>query len=489
MYCKNCGNKLPEGSAFCNKCGAPIIIGTESSDGSSKENSLELGKERENYSTQEQESVENKDERQNNKWGILIITSFIVIFFVSLIVTNMRRGRFTEEMVESTSNSDYTVSETLETSSGEGVFRDSFISDSEEVAVNGISWANRLNGCWVTEQGNWNYYFVHDSHNDCNYILKENIITGEKFKVCTVGDPGEDYFRYDFAIMGDWIIIADEDYSAYKEDSTYEFSRIRTDGQFCDELILDTQSDIYEWFVYDGSLYVILSERTYGSNLEDYIAKVDWITGTYEKIYNLGKDGREDYLGAEDGYVYLNKYEGQIYKVSKISITNVIDDSKIFSYEVYSDHARADWYIYSGKLVSLGYGSAFSNVLDIIIVDFEDSVYQRIEGPIIASLNFNHDNEINFWEDAILLEPGWSYNRDGIMAVYKEDFATWNAEVIIPEEAVSHLSVANDRIYYQAMSELGDIYCYLDLNENGDFEWHELRCEDFEPMGMSIPSY
>ena len=246
-------------------------------------------------------------------------------------------------------------------------------------------------------------------------------------------------------------------------------------------------------------MYVILSERTYGSKLEDYIAKVDWATGTYEKIYNLGEDGREDFVGAEDGYVFLRKFEGYssnydsmkgrplIYKVAKISITNVIDDSKIFSYEIYNDRIGTEWYIYSGKLVSLG--NHPNNVLEINVVDFEDSDYQRIEGPTIASLNFSNLNDINFYEEAILLEPNWTYNQDGIIGVYEEDATTWGSKVIIPEKSAGNLSVAMDRLYYESYSDLGHIYCYLDFKEDGELVWHELNYEDFESPGMSLPSY
>ena len=308
---------------------------------------------------------------------------------------------------------------------------DTFVSDSEEMAVNGISWANRLNDGWVTEQGDWNYYILDNFQDDSSHILKENVATGEKNEIW-VGS--EDY--YHIAVMGDWIIIAN---GSDSKDAEYEISRVRTDGQFYEKLVLDTESKIYNWFVYSGNLYVIISEHVTASNLEDYIVKVDWNNGTYERIYNCGNDGHESFAGAEDGYAYFvregeddrfNNGYSKNYEFMQVSLDtseNVVSHS--FLYESTEYPRFPDLWTISDKVL-IGVGTP--NI--VWKMDFSADALYYDEYPFLDYFDFATwsygARGMNFYRGNILAGPYLFSDSDAIAEVYMVG-TDCNARIII----------------------------------------------------------
>lgn len=397
---------------------------------------------------------------------------------------NTSEGSISDEMDgEIENNSDIQVEDDSENMEEDNIVG-SFISDSEEMSIDGISHTNKESGGWVTEQGDWNYYAIWDrpiNGEDKHYILKENIVTGEKYQIMTYDDH-----IYNISVMGDWIYFSiSADHSC--------IARIRTDGQYYGELTLDTEEKIRDWFTYDGDLFAIVPEHVSASQVDDYIVKVNWESGAYEKIYNCGNEGFDSFLGTEIGYAFFVKetkiqeehadvyYE---YEFKRVSLNNPDEDVFSVNYNRLQDEPAPDiWRINNGLI--LGFKGNYGMIAEwtenyfiwaIDLFNFKEVFVREI--PELNNLRYKTllGFDLNFYHDRFLL------GLDSIIAVGEEG-TSWTTRVI-SEDSAFDLSVANNRIYYEASYDGRHMYCYLD--EDGT--WYELKVENFMPINEIIQS-
>lgn len=340
----------------------------------------------------------------------------------------------------------------------------------EENNIDGISHSNRNNGGWVTEQGDWNYYIV-DANGKYYYILKENIITGEKYQLMTYDDP-----IVNISVMGDWIYFS----TSFDNSS---IARIKTDGQNYSELVLNTQEQIKDWFTYNGDLYAIVPEHMSASRVEDYIVKVNWESETYEKVYNCGNEGFGSFLGTRAGYVFFVKetriqessskvhYE---YEFKRVSLDAPDEDVSSVNYTRLQEEQAPDmWRINNDGLI-LGFktdnwwvlgGNQPDYFIWAIDFGFKETIVRKI--PELNDLRNDTLWNLNCYGDVSYMAIAGS-----IIAIYEVEEMV-DVE-IVSEDSTSGILGANDRIYYRSRYDGHNMYCYYD-----EMGWNELKVEDF----------
>lgn len=409
MFCRYCGKEIVENARFCSFCGN--FVEDKAIDISSPPKKIDLV-------------------------GIINIIMLLVIIVVGIVLI-------------------FFLCNTENVGLDDGMFgRWNLVSQEvlidEKISSNGNTHANLKNGGWVAEQGDWNYYAIHNS------ILKENVITGEKVTIIEPSSNYESSFISNLHVMGKWIYFSRED--------DRKIYRIKTDGTSYDSF-----SGIFDWDTYNGNLYGIAYETVTASTKKKLFVQADWEAGTYTQLMEI--DENIDFIGLENGYAYFSSMQETIlspitseYTYSYFRISLVGEPKRQCTwtdeYDYQKVSAVGEPYIKDGKIYILyHYRDAIisTNITyEVLCCDFETEEIIFKEIPMLnGTWNFYNEQFVFGGEDIYI--AGLDGSKNLLIADDPDD---------------NSLCLAHDKIYYQCRN----MYCKVNPDGTG---WENITVEAF----------
>lgn len=338
---------------------------------------------------------------------------------------------------------------------------DSFISDwteGEKNSVGNSSW-NLSSFGYVTEQGDWTYFFVNDS------LCKEDV-NGNKYTIAS------SVSGRNLNIIGDWLYF-------YQSGLLY---RIRTDGNEMSSI--PVYSDMF-YVTEDGIVYLSenqvsaeyfqislnICELDFTNNREVY--KFDEYSDNYRMDFS--------FLGIYADNIYLSAYyeKKANYKIpsdySTVGICAV--NIKNNTFEIVSDNKKfvfAKGFIVNNKLLAVGKYYHMDNPYEDLMLENEmwslnlDSMESEILLDFPVDINAIGYLDINDGQFVLGLEHG----------MFRATLENWQSELAteISGDAAYGIALTEKYIYYR-LANVGDYTLYR-VDYNGD-NWELLGSYEY----------
>lgn len=360
--------------------------------------------------------------------------------------------------------------------------------------IDGTSEANRHNGGWVTEQGDWNYYCID------GMILKENVITNQKYMIYD-GSKENIFPTGSLQVMGKWL---------YFEGGDNLVCRLSIDGNQFEFFNAEVGRELIEdWDVYNEKVYFIVRENISASSYNYYLALADWENGSYERLLDLGDmtinlaeepmpetyyftfyadsqalnnlvhpyHDREYFCGIDQGYAYFANAElsrevvhnterhNYNYRFYRIDLESLDRNSVEFED---GDRRPGNLYVNDGKIYGFMICSSKMS-LNTYYYDTFDLNEQRCAVHEIDVLDgwaknggYGEHPDYNFVNGKIVMA------RDGIYLLDEETKDVTEVTSDYPD----NICIAHEMIYYTS----NDMHCRINLDGTG---WEIIDPSDY----------
>lgn len=422
MYCRHCGKELNDNDKICKYC--MVAVDSEK--------------------VQNFKSTKQKRGTSLNLRGACGILIFVIVLVVGIVIMSDNSSTDTTDITNNSNNiddADHSNNSSNNSNSSDSDNVDEYVEDNQNneneiieknVNKNGNTYANLLNGGWVAEQGDWNYYALQ------GYLLKENVISGEKI---ILHDFGGDVEITSLRAMGDWLYYIHEKYG---------LCRTKIDGSEYAVFVMqhedaDTIRYKYNWEgyhgdLYDGNLYKIMSENITASTYEDYFAKINFEDGSYEYLVS-GVDGL-DLVGVEDNYAYFRQSKSYTFFKMSLEDYSVQQCSMDLSDNDYSSYL-SDPYIVDGEIVVFAHKN-YSGLSQMYYTNFDEN--KVLSSPL--GEDFQGSYGVNFVDGYIIYRNSSGYYENNGSIMKMDNNGT--VSCVVPDQPNKNtICVAHGKIYYR----------------------------------------